>query len=196
MWKPLIHISTVQDNASPNSDVTLNGDQDIVVRQAREGNVAAFERLYRENVGRVFGVCRRMLSDTTEAEELTQVTFVRAWEMLGGFRGESAFSSWIHRIAVNAVLVHVRSKQRRLLRVFSTHEFEDGDHQGHSPSAGEAIDLENALSVLPAQARMVFILHDVEGYKHQEIARMMQIAPGTSKSQLHRARTRLKELLT
>ena len=177
-------------------DATATGAESGLVHRAQSGDVAAFEGLYRSHVGRVYALCLRLAADARLAEELTQEAFVLAWNRLAEFRGESAFSSWIHRIAVNTALLHFRSDRRRLARIGSTEEINEPVHAGGEEQHLAAIDLERAIGLLPAQARAVFVLHEIEGYQHDEIAAMMDIAPGTSKAQLHRARTRLKEILT
>ncbi|MBI1807655.1 MAG: sigma-70 family RNA polymerase sigma factor [Ignavibacteria bacterium] len=177
----------------PHSAITTD-DQDIVSR-AQAGDKGAFEILYRQHVGRVYAVCLRILSNTERAEELTQVAFIRAWEMLGSFRGESAFSSWLHRIAVNVVLLDLRTQRRRTARVESTDDLDFYDSIEHTTPPSTGIDLEDAIASLPPQARAIFVLHDIEGYQHNEIAEMMGLATGTSKAQLHRARKLLKERL-
>lgn len=166
-----------------------------LVRAAQAGDVTAFEQLYRENVKRVYALCYRMAGNAQEAEELTQDVFVRAWQKLSGFRGESAFTSWLHAIAVNVSYSERRSRQRRESRVTTTDDLTPFDTgvAGLRPAIG--IDLERALSRLPEGAREVFVLHDVEGYKHDEIAAMTGIATGTSKAQLHRARRLLRKVL-
>jgi RNA polymerase sigma-70 factor (ECF subfamily) len=166
-----------------------------LVRRAQNGDRAAFEQIYRENVGRVYAICLRIVVNAARAQELTQDVFVRAWKMIGTFRGESAFSSWLYRLAVNVVLVDLRSKRRRTARVTVTDDLSIYD-KGHNIAAPEtAIDLERAIAALPDQARAVFVLHDVEGYQHGEIAALMGMAEGTSKAQLHRARKLLREAL-
>lgn len=163
------------------------------VARAAAGDRRAFERLYREHVDRVFSLCVRMTGDRAAAGELTQDVFVRAWEKLALFRGESAFSTWLHRLAVNVVLTARKTAGRR------------GAHDGgddaiaaiaarpHAP--GDRIDLEGAIAGLPPGARRIFVLHDVEGYKHEEIADFLGITAGGSKAQLHRARLLLREAL-
>jgi RNA polymerase sigma-70 factor (ECF subfamily) len=144
----------------------------------------------------VYALCLRLTADTAAAEELTQDAFVRAWEGLGSFRGESAFSSWLYRLTVNVVLLRLRAGRRRSARVVST-----ADPAILEPPAGDAggpgagLDLERAVARLPPGAREVFVLHDVEGYRHEEIARLVGIAVGTSKAQLFRARRLLREAL-
>ena len=162
---------------------------------AQRGDRKAFEQLYRENVGRVYAVCIRICGDSTRAEELTQDVFVRTWQMLPSFRGESAFSSWLHRLAVNVVLVDFRSQRRRTARVQTTEDLEQYDIPEHATSPNTSIDLEDAMKRLPPQARTIFVLHDIEGYKHEEIAKQLELAVGTCKAQLHRARKLLKEVL-
>ena len=166
-----------------------------LVRAAQAGEASAFEELYRENVKRVYALCYRMAGNAQQAEELTQDAFVRAWQKLGSFRGDSAFSSWLHPIAVNVAYSERRSRVRRESRV-SVHDdltpFE-GDAKAPQPALG--VDLERAMQELPEGAREVFVLHDVEGFKHEEIAGLLGIAVGTSKAQLHRARRLLREAL-
>ena len=168
-----------------------------VVRRAQEGDVAAFEQLYRENLNRVFALCLRLCGDGARAEELTQDVFVRAWERLGSFQGKSAFSTWLHRLAVNVVLGERRSEGIRIGKVFTTDDLEVYESPGRAKShdPGVAMDLERAIAKLPPGARSVFVLHDVEGYKHEEIAEMHGSAVGTCKAQLHRARRLLREAL-
>jgi len=166
-----------------------------LIRRAQSGDRAAFEQIYRENVGRVFAICLRLLADSTRAQELTQDVFVRAWEMIGTFRGESAFSSWLYRLAVNVVLTDLRSKKRRTARVMITDDLSVYDKASNTANPGNVIDLERAIALLPEHARAVFVLHDIEGYQHGEIAEITGVAEGTSKAQLHRARKLLREAL-
>ena len=164
------------------------------VRLAQDGDQAAFHALYQAHVGRVFALCLRLSGDRGEAEEHTQDVFVRAWQRLGSFRGESAFSTWLHRLAVNEVLQARRSAGRRSSRITLTDDDAILNRAGTTPPP-PAIDMEQAIGRLPPGARAVFLLHDVEGYQHDEIARMSGIAEGTSKAQLHRARRLLREAL-
>ncbi len=166
-----------------------------LVARAQAGDTAAFGQLYRGHVDRVFAVCLRMVADRGRAEELTQRAFVKAWQALGSFRGESAFGSWLHRIAVNVVLVEMRSARRRQQRIQTTDDLTCYDCPGGGAAPGERLDLEEAIASLPEQARAVLVLHEIEGFKHDEIAEMLEIAPGTSKAHLHRARKLLMERL-
>ena len=165
-----------------------------LVRRARRGDVEAFERLYRDHVGRIYAVSLRMVADAALAEELTQEAFVRAWRKLGSFRGTSAFGTWLHRLAVNVTLDALRARQRWRER-FS-------EEQPERPAVAPArdpdgsLDLERSIAELPPRARAVFVLHDVEGYKHREIARLLDLSVGACKAHLHRARRRLREELT
>ena len=168
-----------------------------LVRRAQAGDQAAFHELYRQHVGRVYAVCLRLSADAVRAEELTQDAFVRAWERLRTFRGESAFSSWLHRLAVNVFLAARRAERRRTERVMTSDDpaaLDRGAGEGGA-APGLGIDIERAIAALPAGAREVFVLHDVEGYQHREIAELVGIAEGTSKAQLFRARRLLRELL-
>lgn len=166
-----------------------------LVRRAQEGDVTAFEQLYRENVGRVYALCLRLSADAARAEEFTQDVFIRAWEKLGSFRGESAFTSWLHRLTVNVVLSQRRSEGRRAAHEVTTDDLSYFDGASHVAPPEAGIDLERAIEALPPGARTVFVLHDVEGYKHEEIARLTGRAEGTCKALLHRARKLLREAL-
>ncbi len=166
------------------------------VAMAAAGDREAFERLYRSNVNRVFAICARMVADRSHAEELTQDVFVRAWHKLSLYRGESAFGTWLHRLAVNVVLNARKSEGRKRSRFGDEPDEIDAMPQATSVSApGASIDLEAAIAMLPPGARRVFVLHDVEGFKHEEIAAMLEITAGGSKAQLHRARYLLREAL-
>jgi RNA polymerase sigma-70 factor (ECF subfamily) len=176
--------------------VTENSDSERdLIRRAQARDMDAFECLYRVHVARVHAICLRMTSNLTQAEELTQKTFLTAWEKLPLFRGESAFSSWLHRVAVNAVLADLRAEQRRTKRVFATDDPSTFEVAPRAPIVGIKLDLDEAIAALPSQARAVFVLHDVEGWRHDEIARALGVASGTSKAQLHRARKLLQEAL-
>jgi RNA polymerase sigma-70 factor (ECF subfamily) len=137
-----------------------------------------------------------MTGDPALAEELAQEAFVRAWQKLGSFRGASAFSTWLHRVTVNVVLGHRRSAARRETPLQVVGDDFPGDAVAREAWPAESIDLERAIAALPDGARTVFVLHDVEGYRHREIARLAGIAVGTSKAQLHRARKILRKALT
>ena len=168
---------------------------DDLVARAQAGDQTAFRELYREHVGRVYALCLRLTGDARDAEERTQDVFVRLWEKLRLFRGDSAFSSWLHRLAVNVVLNERRTTSRRERRVMSA---EDPDGVGGAQHAAPLhlnIDLERAIAELPDGAREVFVLFDIEGYGHGEIAALVGIAEGTSKAQLFRARRLLREKL-
>lgn len=168
---------------------------DATVRRAQQGDVAAFEQLYRQHLDRVYALCLRICGDGTKAEELTQDVFVRAWQKLASFEGKSAFSTWLHRLAVNVCLGDRRAEGIRVGKVFGTDDLEAYESPGRPPDPGQAMDLERAIATLPPGARAVFVLHDVEGYKHEEIAEMHGLAVGTCKAQLHRARRLLREAL-
>lgn len=173
----------------------LANDEELVDRAAR-GDVEAFEELYRENVGRVYLLCLRMCGDPSYAEELAQEAFVRAWQKLGSFRGASQFSTWLHRVTVNVVLGNRRSTARREARVKAVGDDLPVDLTASDSSPGQTLDLERSIAALPEGARTVFVLHDVEGYRHREIADLTGLAVGTSKAQLHRARKLLRKALT
>ena len=180
-------------------DTPNSGPSDADAAQAAAGDRQAFERLYQAHVDRVFSLCARMVADRARAEEITQDVFVRAWEKLHLFRGDSSFSTWLHRLAVNVVLNERKAASRRQSR-FEPEDEERGmdAHAGVVGSTlppGALLDLEEALTRLPPGARRVFTLHDVEGYKHEEIAEMLGVTTGATKAQLHRARLLLREAL-
>lgn len=170
-----------------------------LTRLAASGNIAAFELLYERYHRRTFSLCLRMTSSATEAEDLTQEVFIQLFRKIGSFRGESAFSTWLHRLTVNQVLMHFR---RRSIKNEKTSE--DGEvpeqivpgteNQARMPVL-DRIALTRAVNQLPPGYKSVFMLHDVEGYEHEEVARLLKISVGTSKSQLHKARLKLRGLL-
>jgi RNA polymerase sigma-70 factor, ECF subfamily len=176
-------------SADPPARSGLDGD----VALAAAGDPSAFERLYRTHVAKIHSLTRRMLG-SHEADEVTQDIFVRTWQKLGQFRGESAFSTWLHRLAVNVVL-----ERRRTFAIQRERISDDPAALDFATVAPARIDLtvdfEHALEQLPAGAREIFVLHDVEGYKHREIAAMLGVATGTSKRQLHRARMLMRQHL-
>lgn len=176
------------------ADSVPSSEAALVDRAAR-GDIEAFEKLYQANSGRVYVLCLRMTGDPALAEELAQEAFVRAWQKLGSFRGASAFSTWMHRVTVNVVLGHRRSTARRESRLQVVGEDFPGHTTAREAWPAEVIDLERAVASLPDGARTVFVLHDVEGYRHREISDLMGIAVGTSKAQLHRARKMLRKAL-
>jgi RNA polymerase sigma-70 factor (ECF subfamily) len=166
---------------------------DVVL--AKNGDTAAFERVYHAHVPRVHGLARRMAGPEA-ADELTQDVFVRVWQKLGTFRGESSFGTWLHRLAVNVIVERFRT-----LGVARTRFLADSEAAldlAHAPVRARpdlGMDLEVAIERLPPGARTIFVLHDMEGYRHEEIARMLSVSAGTSKSQLHRARHTLRATL-
>lgn len=164
------------------------------ISAACRGDQAAFAALYDHHAGRVYATCLRMVADPARASDLVQDVFVRAWDGLRRFRGDSSFPTWLHRITINVVLQDRRTEQRRRSRVELFEEL-DGQPVGHSHDPGVGIDLERALATLPDLLRQVFVLHDVEGYRHQEIAELLEIPIGTSRSHLFRARRKLRKSL-
>jgi RNA polymerase sigma-70 factor (ECF subfamily) len=166
------------------------------IRRARAGDVDAFEVLYREHSGRLFALCIRLQAgDRSEATELMQDVFIKAWRRLDTFRGDSAFSSWLHRMAVNTMLENARSDRRRSARVLSMEDTSLLPGAARSSGVDLKMDIEEAVASLPRGARLAFVLHDVEGYQHQEIAQQLGVSVGTVKAQLHRARRLLRERL-
>jgi RNA polymerase sigma-70 factor (ECF subfamily) len=180
--------------ASNTVPVPMGDPADVALAAA--GDRQAFERLYRAHSNRVYSLCTRMSGSRAKGEELTQDVFVRTWEKLPQFRGESAFSTWLHRLAVNVVLNARKTEGKRDSRTDENDVGDDRwDEAARAPLYIERMDLTEAIAKLPAGARRVFVLHDVEGYKHEEIAEMCGITSGGSKAQLHRARLLLREAL-
>ena len=166
-------------------------DEKLLVERARDNDYRAYEQLYRLHVGRVFALCVRLCKDRDMAEDLTQEAFVQAWRKLSSFRGDSAFASWLYRIATNTALSYLR-KQKPFLN--SLH-IDDIPEAGYRETIDEQIGLEQAIADLPDGARAVFVLYSLEGYTHDEISKQLGIAQGSSKAQLHRARQLLKHRL-
>ena len=168
-------------------------DEQAWVERARQSDTLAFESLYRLHVDRIYGLCLRMTGNASEAEDCTQEAFIQAWKKLSKFRGESAFSTWMHRIAVNSVLGRMRKSRRERDRIQAVTDISPvPETVGDS---GNLEDLQKAVDDLPDGARHVFVLHAVYGYSHDETGEMLGIATGTSKAQLHRAKRLLAQQL-
>ena len=166
-------------------------EESTLIERARSNDYAAYETLYRLHVGRVFALCLRLLNDHDLAEDMTQEAFIQAWKSLTKFRGDSAFGSWLYRIATNTVLSQMH-KQKPFKNSLDADEMEFE----YRETQAEQIGLEQSIGNLPDGARTVFVLYSLEGYTHDEISRALSIAPGSSKAQLHRARQLLKEQLS
>ena len=199
---------THQDTArpepeSPQADTVSTSPDLHAIARAQQGDHAAFAELYALHKRRVYSLCLRMLGNPTEAEDLTQEAFLQLYRKIRSFRGDSAFSTWLHRLTVNVVLMNLR---RKGLNLISLDEALDtapdsgpirsfGAPDLHLNGAIDRMTLEKAVQDLPAGYRMVFVLHDIEGYEHNEIAAMLECSVGNSKSQLHKARLRLRQTL-
>lgn len=185
----------LKSTAPPKSDAEL-------VRSAREGNEDAFAALYAAHRTKVYSICLRMTSNTAEAEDLTQTAFLQVFRKLGSFRGDSALSTWLYRVAVNTVLMHFRKKGLRQVsldeptnRETGAPKREQGKVDARLSTSIDRIVLTRAMKELPTGYRTIFLLHEVEGYEHHEIARLLRCSVGNSKSQLHKAKARMRELL-
>lgn len=173
------------------------------IMQAKDGVASAFEFLYKAHCRRIYGVCLRMIKNPAEAEDLTQQAFLQLFRKIGTFRGESGFSTWLHRVTVNVVLMHLRRKKpiEVLVQDFERHTSNDEGPREYISSdtsmlgAIERFNLMRAIRKLPSGYKQVFLLHDVVGYEHSEIAGLLGCSTGCSKSQLHKARRRLRRLL-
>ena len=168
-------------------------DERACIRRAQAQDAAAFEKLYRMHVDRVYGLCLRMTGSPAEADDCTQDAFIQAWSKLDRFRGDSAFGTWLHRVAVNSVLGRMRKSRREQDRIRAVSDVAPAAET--IGDSGGLRDLEQAIDELPSGARHVFVLHAVYGYSHDETGDMLGIAAGTSKAQLHRARRLLAQQL-
>lgn len=170
-----------------------------LAQAASNGDIFAFEETYNRHHRRVYAICLRMLQNTAEAEDLTQDVFIQLYRKIGSFRGDSAFTTWLHRLTVNQVLMHFRKRNVKFEK--TTEEGETpvqivgGTENPNKMPVVDKIALENAIQQLPTGYKNVFVLHDVEGYEHEEVARILGCSVGTSKSQLHKARLKLRKLL-
>lgn len=170
-----------------------------LAKSAAAGDMAAFEEIYQRHHRRVYSICLRMLQNASEAEDLTQDVFIQLYRKIGSFRGDSAFTTWLHRMTVNQVLMHFRKRTVKFEK--TTEEGEtpvqivSGTENPYKMPIVDKIALENAIEQLPKGYKNVFVLHDVEGFEHEEVARILGCSVGTSKSQLHKARLKLRKLL-
>ncbi len=195
--RELPHFQAPAAEALPAPDAS---EPDLALcRKAAAGSIAAFEIVYQRYHRRTYSLCLRMTSSQTEAEDLTQEVFIQLFRKIGSFRGDSAFSTWLHRLTVNQVLMHFRRRSVKNEKTSDDGEMpEQTVHGTANPNKMPVIDriaLKNAIGELPTGYRNVFVLHDVEGYEHEEVARLLGISVGTSKSQLHKARLKLRGLL-
>lgn len=168
-------------------------------KMAAEGNLTAFELIYQRYHRRTYSLCLRMTASQTEAEDLTQEVFIQLFRKIGSFRGDSAFSTWLHRLTVNQVLMHFRRRSVKNEKTSEDGEMPEQTVVGSSnPGRMQVVDriaLKKAISELSRGYKNVFVLHDIEGFEHEEVARRLGISVGTSKSQLHKARLKLRGLL-
>ena len=183
-----------------NQTINVSSAKDFELTQAAAaGNMMAFEEIYQRHHRRVYSICLRMLQNATEAEDLTQDVFIQLYRKIGSFRGDSAFTTWLHRLTVNQVLMHFRKRNVKFEK--TTEEGETpvqvvgGTENPRKMPVVDKIAIESAIAQLPNGYRNVFVLHDVEGYEHEEVAKILGCSVGTSKSQLHKARLKLRKLL-
>ena len=186
-------------HAAPREVTPERASDFALAQRAARGDVQAFEELFRLYRRLVYALCLRMTQDASEAEDVTQEVFVLLFRKIGGFRGEANFTTWLHRLTVNQVLMRFRKNKSRREDALEDEDLETRESvRPNSPRASQLIDritLEGAIAKLPPGYRAAFILHDVEGYEHEEVARILGCAVGTSKSQLHKARTKLRKIL-
>jgi RNA polymerase sigma-70 factor (ECF subfamily) len=180
-----------QTMATATTDVEI--DERALIKKAQRSDARAFEALYKLHIDRVYGICLRMTGNVSEAEDCAQEAFIQAWKKMGKFRGDSAFSTWLHRVAVNTVLGRIRKSKREQDRIMAVTD--TAPPTVATGDTGELRDLSEAVDRLPQGARNVFVLHAVYGYSHDETGEMLGIATGTSKAQLHRAKRLLAQQL-
>ena len=171
-----------------------NPEEELVL-QAKAGSHAAFESLYRTHLGHVYGLCMRILLDPSRAEDVTQKIFVHVWMKLKSFRGDSRFSSWLYRLSVNMILDELKLAGWKNESDIRNEQAKHTNSPSFETAHNFRLDLNNAIDSLPRQARIIFVMHDIAGYTHEEIAEAMKLAPGTCKAQLSRARRILREVL-
>jgi RNA polymerase sigma-70 factor, ECF subfamily len=193
-------MTTSKFTARPSSQAAPSAAraEDIaLVERCRSGDLAAFEELYRAHAGKLFSVACRMVGNPADAEDLLQEIFLSAHRKLDGFRGESALGTWLYRLATNHCLDHLRSRAARMNQLTDALDDEPGQAAGRNLAEQTVtkMDLERALARLPEGCRAAFVLHDVQGLEHREVAEVLGVAEGTSKSQVHKARQRLRALL-
>ncbi len=200
---PVLNTESVSDanetsGVSKIADVSKAKDFELT-QAAATGDMVAFEELYQRHHRRVYSICMRMLQNTYEAEDLTQDVFIQLYRKVGSFRGDSAFTTWLHRMTVNQVLMHFRKRNVKFEKTTDEGETPDqivaGTDNPYRMPIVDKIALENAIDQLPPGYQNVFVLHDVEGFEHEEVARILGCSVGTSKSQLHKARLKLRRLL-
>lgn len=188
-----------QPVAAERQAVSADSDDLTLCRLAASGDLPAFEIIYQRYHRRTYSLCLRMINSPTEAEDITQEVFIQLFRKIGSFRGDSAFSTWLHRLTVNQVLMHFRRRSVKNEKVSDSGDVPDQIVTGTAnPNRMQVVDrlaLDKAIEQLPPGYKKVFILHDVHGYEHEEIARMLGLSVGTSKSQLHKARLKLRGLL-
>jgi len=184
---------------SKSADDVRSADLELAQR-CRHGDAAAFEELYRAHAGRIYNLVLRMVGSAHEAEDLLQDVFLHAHRKLGSFRGDSSLGTWLYRLAVNHCLDSLRGRQARMARATDSIDGEGSVEPAAAepavPTAISRLDLERAIARLPPGCRTAFVLHDVEGFEHNEVARLLGVSEGTSKSQVHKARMKLRAMLS
>jgi len=193
-------VSVTESSAPPNTEsFTADAPDFELTKMAAAGNIAAFELIYERYHRRTYSLCLRMTSNQSEAEDLTQEVFIQLFRKIGSFRGESAFSTWLHRLTVNQVLMHFRRRSVKNEKTSEDGEIPEqivpGTENQERMPVLDRIAISRAVAQLPPGYKSVFLLHDVEGYEHEEVSRLLKISVGTSKSQLHKARLKLRSLL-
>ncbi|MBD1388877.1 RNA polymerase sigma factor [Neiella sp. HB171785] len=182
---------------SPKQAVTTSSEDELeqaLIAAASNGNKAAYQQLYQRYVGQVYALALRLTGDVSHAEDAAQETFIQLWQSLASFSGDAKFSTWLHRVTANVTVSHMRKQKNWLQRTFGLESANEADLVAPLPTDDNP--LEQYIQRLPERARLVFVLHAIEGYRHEEVAEMTQMAVGSSKAQLHRAKQLLKEWMS
>ena len=181
----------LEQNQAVHSNVVSMPSENDLIAASKEGDKQAFKGLYKLHVGRVYALALRLTGEASMAEEATQEVFIQVWSKLGNYRGDSKFSTWIHSVASNVTISYLRAQKSFWQNLFNLEE--SGAEAKPAETSADAVDLDAYVNRLPERARVVFVLHALEGYRHEEIAEMTNMAVGSSKAQFHRAKQLLKE---
>jgi RNA polymerase sigma-70 factor (ECF subfamily) len=194
-----IPLNSTLDFQEVSQEVCGNETDIELVKKSAQGNIAAFEQIYLRHHRRIYSLCLRMMANPVEAEDMMQEVFIQLYRKIGSFRGDSQFTTWLHRLTVNQVLMYFRRKNVKIEKMTEDEEFPEqvilGTENPRKMQIVDKIAIDEAIEQLPTGYRTIFVLHDVEGFEHEEISKMLGLSVGTSKSQLHKARLKMRKLL-
>lgn len=184
-------ILSTQQNIVPASEWFAKNSEFVLIEAAKQGDKSAYQQLYQSYIGQVYGLCYRLTADRALAEDAAQEVFIQLWQKIGNYQGDSKFSTWLHSVTSNITLSYLRKQRGWVRRMFNIEDSVAAELPAESSSTD--VDLQSYVNRLPERARIVFVLHAIEGYRHEEIASMTEMAVGSSKAQFHRAKSLLKE---